>query len=93
MDDSAEILFQSFLLEAIVSSSGTGRDVHLGDVHSAFPLPTTASPTLQGDPKTDFREAVVESAQEALKKIYHRQGCDVRDGASYNHPSHTSKPS
>ena len=27
-DDSAEILFQSFLLEALVSSSGTGRDVH-----------------------------------------------------------------
>ena len=27
-DDSAEILFQSFLQEAIVSSSGTGRDVH-----------------------------------------------------------------
>ena len=27
-DDSAEILFQSFLREAIVSSSGMGRDVH-----------------------------------------------------------------
>ena len=28
MDDSAEILFQSFLQEALVSSSGMGRDVH-----------------------------------------------------------------
>ena len=27
-DDSAEILFQSFLLEALVCSSGIGRDVH-----------------------------------------------------------------
>ena len=27
-DDSAEILFESFLQEAIVSSSGTDRDVH-----------------------------------------------------------------
>ena len=28
MDDSAEILFQSFLLEVLVSGSGMGRDVH-----------------------------------------------------------------
>ena len=28
MDDSAEILFQSFLQEALVSSPGMGRDVH-----------------------------------------------------------------
>ena len=27
-DDSAEILFQSFLPEALVSCSGMGRDVH-----------------------------------------------------------------
>ena len=27
-DDSAEIFFQSFLQEAIVSNSGMGRDVH-----------------------------------------------------------------
>ena len=27
-DDSAEILFQSFLQEALLSSSGMGRDVH-----------------------------------------------------------------
>ena len=28
-------------------------------VHPAFPLPTTASPTLQGSPKEGFGEAVV----------------------------------
>ena len=28
MDDSEEILFQSFLKEALVGSSGMGRDVH-----------------------------------------------------------------
>ena len=55
-DDSAEILFQSFLQEALVSSSGTGRD---DVVHPAFPLPTTVSPTLQGDLKDGFGEAVV----------------------------------
>ena len=27
-DDSAEVLFQSFLQEALVSGSGMGRDVH-----------------------------------------------------------------
>ena len=27
-DDSAQILFQSFLQQALVSSSGVGRDVH-----------------------------------------------------------------
>ena len=31
-DDSAEILFQSFLQEALVSSSGMGRDVRLESV-------------------------------------------------------------
>ena len=48
-DDSAEILFQSFLQEALVSSSDRGRAVHsLVFVHpTTFPLPTTASPTLQ----------------------------------------------
>ena len=28
MDDSADILFQSFLQEALLNSSGMGRDVH-----------------------------------------------------------------
>ena len=40
-DDSAEILFQSSLQEAVVGSSRMGRDAHSFDVvHSAFPLPT-----------------------------------------------------
>ena len=40
-----------------MSSSGKGRDVYL--VHPAFPLPSTASPTLQGALKDGFGEAVV----------------------------------
>ena len=45
----AEILFQSFLQEVLVSSSGMGRDCPPFDiVHPAFPLPTMASPILQG---------------------------------------------
>ena len=41
-------------------TSGMGRDVALvGVVHPAFPLPTTASPTLQGALKDGFGEAVV----------------------------------
>ena len=53
-DDSAGILSQPSLQEAFVSSSGMGRDVH-----SAFSLPTTASPTLQGALKDGFGESVV----------------------------------
>ena len=44
-DDLAEVLFQTPLCEAIVSSPGMGRDVHSDVVHPALPLPT--SPTLQ----------------------------------------------
>ena len=42
-DNSAEILFQSFLHEALVAGSGMGRGVRsLTDVvHPAFPLPIT----------------------------------------------------
>ena len=49
-DCSAEILFQSFLRDALVSSSGMDRDVHslvFGVIHPAFPLLTTTSRTLQ----------------------------------------------
>ena len=53
-DDSEDIPFQSFLQEALVSSSGLGRDVH-----PVFSLPTTASPTLQGALKNGFGEVVV----------------------------------
>ena len=59
-DDSAKILSQSLPREAIVSSSGTDIDHPLFDVvHPAFPLPTTASPTLPGELKDGFVEAVV----------------------------------
>ena len=44
-----------FMQDAIMSSSGMGRDV----VHPAFPPPTTASPTLQGAVEDGFGEAVV----------------------------------
>ena len=58
-DDSAEVLFQSFLQDALVSSSGMGRDVHLFDiVYPAFHLPATASPDLQGALKDGLGEAV-----------------------------------
>ena len=59
-DDSAEILCQSFLQEAVVSSFGTGRDVHsltLSIQH--FPLLTMASPCVQGGVEDGFGEAVV----------------------------------
>ena len=50
-DDSAEIPFQSFLQEAIGSSSGTDKDVHAlpsSIQHFQFPPSIMASPTLQG---------------------------------------------
>ena len=60
-DDSAETLFQFFfLLEALMSSSGMGQGCPLFDaVRLAFPLPTSASPCLQGALKDGFGEAVV----------------------------------
>ena len=61
-DDSAEILFQSFLKEALVISSGMsgGGGYPLFDVvYPAFLRPSTVSPTLQSALKGGFREAVV----------------------------------
>ena len=58
-DDSAEILFHSFLQEALVISSGMGRCPLFDVVHTAFSLPTTASPTVQGALKDGFGKAVV----------------------------------
>ena len=59
-DDSAELLFQSFPQEALLGSFGFSRDVSLFDVvHPAFPLPTMASPTLQGALKDGFGEDVL----------------------------------
>ena len=55
LDVSAEIIFQSLLHEAVVSSSGIGRDVHslalFHVVYPALPVPSTASPTLHCAPK------------------------------------------
>ena len=57
-DNSTDILFQSFLQEALMSSSCMGMDVHsFYVVHPVFPLPTISLPTLQGSLKYGFREA------------------------------------
>ena len=58
-NDSAEILFQCFLQEALVSTSGTGCNVPSDAVHSAIPLPTTVLPTLKGALKDGFGKVVV----------------------------------
>ena len=59
-DDSAEILFHSFLQKALVSSSGMGRNIHFDVVCPTFPLTTpTALPNLQGALEDGFGEAVV----------------------------------
>ena len=62
MDDSAEILFQSFLQEALVSSSGMGKDVHflmLSIQH--FLCRPRHRPPPQGALKDCLGEAVVAS--------------------------------
>ena len=60
-DDSAEILSRCLLQKAIVSSSGMGRDVHslMLSIQLFLCHPYMASPTLQGDLKDGFGEAVV----------------------------------
>ena len=76
-DDSAELLFQSFLQEALMSSFWHGQRCQLFDVvPPAFPLPTTASPTLQGALKDGFGEAAV--------------ACDMPEPCKF--PSHDSLP-
>ena len=58
-DDSAEI-FQSFSAGGPCEQLWRGQEWSLFDVvHSAFFLPTTALPTLQGALKDGFGEAVV----------------------------------
>ena len=61
-DDSAEILLQTFLRAAGGHHEqfwcGQGRPL-FDTLHPAFPVPTTASPTLHGAPKDGFGEAVV----------------------------------
>ena len=59
MDDSAEILFQSFLQEALVSSSGMGRDVHF--------LEIWLTPSSYGDPvysKLSQRSGILQALTE-----------------------------
>ena len=59
-DDSAEILFQSFSAGSPREQFWHGQECSLFYVvHPAFPLPTTAWPTLQRAPREDFGEAVV----------------------------------
>ena len=58
-DDSAEILFHSFLREVFVSSSALDWDVHFPLVHQTVSLPTAVSPTFQGSLKHDSGEALV----------------------------------
>ena len=59
-DDSGDILVRSFLQEALVSSSGMGRDVHsLMFIKHSFSLLTTALPNLQGALKDGLGEAVM----------------------------------
>ena len=56
----SEILSQSFLQEVPVSSFCRGKGALLSDVvYPAFPLPTTASPTLQGASRDGFGEVLV----------------------------------
>lgn len=57
-DHSAEVFFQSFLHEAMVSSSSISRDVHSDVVHSAFLLSYTIA-HLPGCLKHGFGQAVV----------------------------------
>ena len=57
---SAEILYQSFMREAIMNSSGIGWDVHSSEVvHPAFSLPTTAPQTFKDALKDGFGKCVV----------------------------------
>ena len=59
-EDSAEILFQSFSAGGTCEHIWHGQECSFFDVvHPAFPLRTTAFPTLQGALKDGFGEAVV----------------------------------
>ena len=78
-DDSAEIFFQSFMQEALVSSSGMGRDVHsLMMSIQHFLLPSTASPILLGALKDGLGEAVVACDTPAPSKFPFLDSCQKR---------------
>ena len=57
-DNLAEIRFQSFVLEALVNSSGMGRDVHSFILSIKHFLSITVSPIPQDALKDAFGEAV-----------------------------------
>ena len=77
-DDSAELLFQSFLQEALVSSFWHGQRCPLFDVvPQAFALPTTASPTLQGALKDDIAESSM--------------ACDISEPCKFPFPDRCQK--
>ena len=58
-DDSPESFGQSLLHEAPCEQFCPQGCPLFDVVHPAFPMPTTASPTLQGAMKDGFREAVM----------------------------------
>ena len=58
-----------FSAGVLVSGSGMGKDVLFYVDHLAFPLPTTASPTLQGALKDGLGEAVVACDMHELCKF------------------------
>ena len=73
-----------------MSNSGMGRDVYpfFDVVHSAFPLPTMALPTLQGAQKDCFGEVVVvyppldNSAWKYDGWHFRKKQSHIRDGLS-----------
>ena len=80
-NDSAEILLLPFLQEAVVSSSGMGRDVHslmlsIQNLLCCGPLPITASPTLPGALKNGFGETVV--------------ACNMLEPSNYNNDNNNN---
>ena len=78
-DDSAEILFQACLQEALREQFWQGQGCPLFNVvHPAFPLPTTASPTLQGALNDGFGEAVVTCDMPKPSKLSSFDSCQKR---------------
>ena len=67
-----------FLLEALVSSSGMGRDVHSDVVHPAFHQPTTELPTLPGAQKDGFGKAVTACGMPEPYKFLSLDSCQKR---------------
>ena len=78
-DDSAEILFQPFLREAIERSSGMRQRCSLFHVvHPPFTPPTTGSSTIKSDLNDDFREDVVARNELELCERPSLDGCQKR---------------